>query len=127
METAVYIICAVVLAVSTVWPVLLGRRKDNMHKDAMDSLRLDHERELARIREDNDRIIERLRADYDNSLRTLREDHEKSVSVQLEGVKSAMAAENARLQKQNEESLKKEAAETFRTITGGMDAEIRKK
>lgn len=126
METAVYIICAAVLAASIVWSVLFGRRKDKIHKDAMDALRLDHERELLRIREDNDRIIERLREDYDNSLRTLREDHEKSVSVQLEGVKSAMAAENAKLQKQNEESLKKEAAETFRTITGGLDVEIKK-
>lgn len=63
----------------------------------------------------------------------LQEDHQKTLDLQISAVKAemaaekaAMAAENARIQKEREESLKKEAAETFRNITGTLGEDIRR-
>lgn len=63
----------------------------------------------------------------------LQEDHRKTLDLQIAAVKAemaaekaALAAENARIQKEREESLKKEAAETFKTITGTLGEDIRR-
>lgn len=129
MESVIiYIVAALLIAALGSWVVILIRRERSM-TDELIKLRASIQAE-AQIKEHSEQqyrqSMEVLKENYEKNLKTLREDHDKAISQQLEGVKSALAAENAKLQKQNEESLKKEAAETFKTITGGLDEDIRK-
>ncbi len=63
---------------------------------------------------------------YDETIKSIKEEHEQTLSRQIGAVKAELAAENARIQKEREESLKKEAQETFQGIAGSLDKDIRK-
>lgn len=124
MLTAACLLCAAL----AVWvAVLIIKGKKNAEQVAVLRAQLDSEQKLKDLTKENyEKTISTLREDYQNNLKTLREDHDKALKEQLTGVKSALAAENARIQKENEESLKKEAAETFRNITGNLNEDIKK-
>lgn len=54
------------------------------------------------------------------------ENIDRTLVSQLDVIKSTITAENSKLQKQSEESLKKEAVESFRSITGALDEDIKR-
>ncbi|MCQ2185403.1 MAG: DNA recombination protein RmuC [Bacteroidales bacterium] len=54
------------------------------------------------------------------------ENIDRTLVSQLDVIKSTITAENTKLQKQSEESLKKEAVESFRSITGALDEDIKR-
>lgn len=54
------------------------------------------------------------------------ENMDRTLVSQLDVIKSTITAENSKLQKQSEESLKKEAVESFRSITGALDEDIKR-
>ncbi len=61
------------------------------------------------------------RYQYEHMLAELKSSHAKAI----EAARTALALENEKTLKAREESLKKEAAETLKTITGGLDQHIR--
>lgn len=61
------------------------------------------------------------RNDYERSLSELRETQKKM----LDATKAELALENEKLMKDREAAVKKEAEETMKTITGGLDKDIK--
>ena len=51
---------------------------------------------------------------------------QKALGEQIALIKAEMEVHNAKLQKEHEEAIKKEAGETFKSITGTLDEDIRK-
>ena len=72
-------------------------------------------------RKQHDEALETIRANHDKALAELREGQEKAI----EAAKTALALENEKILKAREEALKKEAAETMKAITGGLDQNIK--
>lgn len=147
MENIVMIFAAIVcIMVPVALAVFLGVRKNELQSrlsqateellrsqaalEAEQRLRQSQEQmhlqTVEHLRADQDKAMQSLRDDNAKALQSLRDEHEKTLNTQIEAVKSALAAENAKLQKQNEESLKKEAAESLRNITGTLDEDIKK-
>ncbi len=71
-------------------------------------------------------ICESAEQKHKEELERMRLDHEKVVSQQLDGVKKALQAENADIQRKNEEVLKKASEESFKNIAGDLNEDIRK-
>ena len=75
----------------------------------------EHEAQVARER------LGQARADYDKTLADLKE----SQKAVIEATKNELALENEKRMKAREESIKKEAAETIKNITDGLDKNIK--
>jgi len=73
----------------------------------------------------NRTLLEEVRKRYDETLKNIKEDHERTLQQQISAVKAELAAENAKIQKEREESLKKEAQETFQNIAGSLGKDIK--
>lgn len=135
MMKIVIIVLAVLLvavAATLIFSIVSGMRKDAALSVGKEELarcqaRLEAEQSLRQSEQQMHRqAVETMKSEHQQTLASLREDHQKAVTQQIEAVKSALAAENARIQKENEASLKKEATDTFKTITGRLDEDIRK-
>ena len=72
-------------------------------------------------REQYERTIARMQEDRQKALQELKEAQQKAI----EAARTALALENEKALKAREESLRKEAAETMKVITGGLDKDIR--
>ncbi len=72
-------------------------------------------------REQHEQTVAELKAGHQKALDELKVAQEKA----LEAARTALALENEKALKAREESLKKEAAETMKVITGGLDKDIR--
>ena len=71
--------------------------------------------------EQHERTVAGLKEDQQQALRALEDAQRKAI----EAARTALALENEKLLKAREESLKKEAAEAMKFITGGLDKDIR--
>lgn len=72
-------------------------------------------------REQHERTISELRLSQEKAIAEIKAGQDKAI----EAAKTALALENEKALKAREESLKKEAAETMRVITGGLDKDIK--
>lgn len=72
-----------------------------------------------------DRLLGEAKANYDKTVESMKDDHQRTLKDQITAIKAEMEAQNAKIQKEREEALKKEAAETFKTITGGLGDNIK--
>jgi len=86
-----------------------------------DSERKQHEQAMAEIKAGHEKALAELKAGHEKALADLRAGQEKAI----EAAKTALALENEKLLKAREEALKKEAAETMKNITGGLDQTIK--
>lgn len=90
---------------------LIRREADVRMAEALrDSERKQHEQALAEVK-----------ASHEKALSDLRAGQEKAI----EAAKTALALENEKILKAREEALKKEAAETMKNITGGLNQTIK--
>lgn len=69
----------------------------------------------------HDQALEEVRASHEKALAELRAGQEKAI----EAARTALVLENEKTLKAREEALKREAAETMKVITGGLDQNIR--
>lgn len=69
----------------------------------------------------HEQAMAEIKASHDKALSELKEGQEKAI----EAAKTALALENEKTLKAREEAMKKEAAETMKAITGGLDQNIR--
>ena len=81
-----------------------------MAETLRESERTQHEQAMAEIKAGHERAIAELKAGQEKA---------------IEAAKTALALENVKTLKAREEALKKEAAETMKTITGGLDQTIK--
>lgn len=72
-------------------------------------------------RQQHEKAMKDVKDNYAESLAELRSDQEKAI----EAAKTALALENEKILEAREDSLKKEAAETMKAITGGLDQNIK--
>lgn len=122
MNTTVIISIAaaiIILALALIWILTANRaraafREEIARKDA------DLIRQEAAVRT-AETLREHDRQQYEKTLAELKAGQEKAI----EAAKTALALENEKILKAREESLKKEAAETIKAITGGLDQNIK--
>ncbi|MBR5661954.1 MAG: DNA recombination protein RmuC [Bacteroidales bacterium] len=72
-------------------------------------------------KERHEKMMAEVKSGFEKSLTELRASQERA----LESAKNELALENEKMLKAREESLKKEAAETMRVITGDLNKDIR--
>ena len=109
----------IILALALIWILTANRaraafREEIARKDA------DLIRQEAAVRT-AETLREHDRQQYEKTLAELKAGQEKAI----EAAKTALALENEKILKAREESLKKEAAETMKAITGGLDQNIK--
>ncbi|MBR6053744.1 MAG: DNA recombination protein RmuC [Bacteroidales bacterium] len=123
----VAIIASAILAVIVVLWILTSRKKETEIRALReDCIRKDAEIRTAEAlrqseKDQQEKALSELKAGHDKALANLKESQQKAI----EAAKTALALENEKTLKQREEALKKEAAETIKTITGGLDQNIK--
>ena len=103
-DLTIIIVAAVVLLVAVVCVFSMALK--SAKKDKEDSLAL-------------------LRESYERTLSELKKAHAEALSRQIETVKAQVTAESERMLKAREEELEKRARQTFETLTGGLDRNIK--
>lgn len=103
-DLTIIIVAAVVLLVAVVCVFSMALK--SAKKDKEDSLAL-------------------LRESYERTLSELKKAHAEALSRQIETVKVQVTAESEKMLKAREEELEKRARQTFETLTGGLDRNIR--
>ena len=113
---------------------LKSARKDK--EDALTLLRQTNEQTLAGLKDGYERTLSELKTGRQRELEVMSAAHEKAVAElkkshsdalnqQLETVKAQVTAESEKMLKAREEELEKRARQTFETITGGLDKNIK--
>lgn len=113
-ETFIVAVAAavIIIVLVIVWIVTSGRAR-SAFREAL--VRKDAELDTART------LLQHEKQQHEQMLSELKSGQEKAI----EAAKTALALENEKILKAREEALKKEAAETMKTITGGLDKDIR--
>lgn len=142
--TIAIIAAVIIIAIVIVW-ILTANKAKAAFKDELDRKEKEvrtladqiAERNEALIRKEADvRTAETLRESerkqHEQAIEEIRNSHEKVLSdlkagqeKAIEAAKTALALENEKMLKAREEALKKEAAETMKNITGGLDQTIK--
>ncbi len=92
---------------------------------ALKSARKEKEDALALLRETHENALNNLRDGYERTINELKDSHQAALTQQLETVKAQVTAESEKMLKAREEELEKRARQTFETITGGLDKNIK--
>lgn len=137
MGTLIIIIAAAVLlaAVAFIFAMALKSAR-NEKEQALAMLKENQEMTLAGVREGyemtlqelrsgHEREISELKAGHAKAVEELKKSHETALSQQLETVKAQVTAESEKMLKIREEELEKRAKQTFESITGGLDKNIK--
>lgn len=129
METLYVILVAVVTALVT-W--LITRLSD---KNSFSRKLFAGKEEVAKLQaslETSETLRSHEQTSHEKTLADLKESHEKAIAElkeahakNLEMTKAELALENEKMLKAREESLKKQAEETMKNITGGLDKDIK--
>ena len=128
-----FVAAAVIIPLIIAW-IVTSRKANAAHRQALEAKEtqlsgLSGEVSALKaelIRKEADvRVAQELRASekqqYEKALADVKAAQEKA----LESARTALALENEKILKAREESLKKEAAETMKIITGGLDRDIK--
>ena len=95
------------------------------HQATLDSLRDNHQASLNSMKEGYERTLSELKAGHRREMDELKKSHETALFQQLETVKAQVTAESEKMLKAREEELEKRARQTFESITGGLDKNIK--
>ena len=80
---------------------------------------------LKSARKEKEEALALLRESYERTLSELKKAHEDALNRQIETVKAQVTAESEKMLKAREEELEKRARQTFETLTGGLDKNIK--
>ena len=119
--SATAVLLAVVSAVFAA--ALKSARKEK--EDALALLSETNERAVRGLTEGYERTINELKSAHEKTVAELKRSHEESMNQQLEIVKAQVTAESEKMLKAREEELEKRARQTFETLTGGLDKNIK--
>ena len=95
------------------------------HEAAVSGLKENHEIAVSTLKDGYERTLDELKAGHQRELDAMRKAHAEALSQQLETVKAQVTAQSEKMLKIREEELEKRARQTFETITGGLDKNIK--
>lgn len=95
------------------------------HEAAVSSLKEGYERTLEELKTGHRREVAELKAGSDKALAELKQIHQAALAQQLETVKAQVTAESEKMLKAREEELERRAKQTFESITGGLNKDIK--
>ena len=95
------------------------------HSSQLQEVKTGHERQLQELKEGHARALNELKLGYEKSVSDLKKSHEEALARQLETVKAQVTAESEKMLKAREEELEKRARQTFESLTGGLDKNIK--
>ena len=109
----------VIIAIVIAWIVSLNKTKSQLIRKEAEVLNA----EALRVseKEHYEKAMDEIKASHEKALEELKEGQEKAIAA----AKAALALENEKTLKAREDALKKEAAETMKVITGGLDQNIK--
>ena len=84
-----------------------------------------HARQIQELKDGSASTVNELKTGYEKSVADLKKSHEEALAQQLETVKAQVTAESEKMLKAREEELEKRARQTFETLTGGLDKNIK--
>lgn len=103
---------------------------------ALKTAKQDREQALALLRETHENTVEGLKAShlaavtslkegYERTIAELKQTHQEALTQQLNTVRAQVTAESEKMLKAREEELEKMAKQTFESITGGLNKDIK--
>lgn len=126
MGTLIVVIAAAVLLAAVAWIFALALKTARHDKEqALDMLRRSSESSLANMRDSYERTVTELKSAHEKTIEELKRSHAEALAQQLETVKAQVTAESEKMLKAREEELEKRARQTFETLTGGLDKNIK--
>ena len=126
MGTLIVVIAAAVLLAAVAWMFALALKTARHDKEqALDMLRRSSESSLANMRDSYERTVTELKSAHEKTIEELKRSHAEALAQQLETVKAQVTAESEKMLKAREEELEKRARQTFETLTGGLDKNIK--
>lgn len=122
MNTVILVIVAIVLTALVTW-VLSHNKSTRLEAELIrKEAELSAAGQLRQTeQQQHEKAVADLKAGYEKSVAELKAGQEKAI----EAAKTALALENEKILKAREEALKKEATETMKNITGGLDQNIK--
>lgn len=134
MSIVLIVLIAVAVTAVIVWMLAQSICKNSYNKEKSEleaalasekalraNEKTEYEARLLHEREDHEKSIAHLKEGYDSSVAAMKEAHK----LALDAAKAQIALENQERLKEREESLKKEAEETFKTITSSIDKSMK--
>ena len=112
-------VALLVIAVLITWLILksrYGKALNNVENKLIES---QGEVKSLRTLRENDAVS------HEKSMALLKEAHEAALRQQISAIRAEMTAETERLLKQREEELSRKAEETFKTISGSLDKDLK--
>ena len=112
-------IALLIIAVLVTWLILKSRYGKSMNAVENKLIAAEGEvKSLTALREND-------LASHEKSVTLLREAHDAALKQQIAAIRAEMTAETERLLKQREEELSRKAEETFKTISGSLDKDLK--
>ena len=112
-------VALLLIAVLVTWLVLKSRYGKALNAVENDLIASRGEVKSLQALRENDALS------HEKSVALLNEAHEKALEQQISAIRAEMTAETERLLKQREEELSRKAEETFKTISGSLEQEMK--
>ena len=112
-------VALLVIAVLVTWLVLKSRYGKALNMVENDLIASRSEVKSLQTLRENDALS------HEKAVALLKEAHEKALEQQVSAIRAEMTAETERLLKQREEELSRKAEETFKTISGSLEQEMK--
>ena len=137
MGTTITIIAAAVLlvAVAVIFAMALKSARNDKeqaltmmrqaNETALSGMKESYERTISELKDGHAAQVRELKSGYEKSIQDLKKSHEETLAQQLETIKAQVTAESEKMLKAREEELEKRARQTFETLTGGLDKNIK--
>ena len=126
MGTLITIVAAAVLLAAVAGIFAMAMKSARKEKEeALALLSQTHQATLDSLKEGYERTLSELKAGHRREMDELKKSHETALFQQLETVKVQVTAESEKMLKAREEELEKRARQTFESITGGLDKNIK--
>jgi len=124
--TLITIIAAAVLLVAVAFIFAMALKSARKEKEeALTLLRETNEQTIIGLKDGYERTLAELKEGHRREVETLKKSHDEALNRQLETVKAQVTAESEKMLKAREEELEKRARQTFETLAGGLDKNIK--
>ena len=112
-------VALLIIAILATWLILKSRYGKALHAVETDLTASRGEVKSLQALRENDTLS------HEKSVALLKEAHEAALQQQISAIRAEMTAETERLLKQREEELSRKAEETFKTISGSLDKDLK--
>lgn len=126
MGTLIIIVAVAVLLVATALIFAMALKTAKQDKEqALTLLRKTHENTVEGLKASHLAAVTSLKEGYERTIAELKQTHQEALTQQLNTVRAQVIAESEKMLKAREEELEKMAKQTFESITGGLNKDIK--